>query len=95
MEEEESQIHFEECIKQSKNDVEMEDQEEVQVEFLFSEMRITRVTEELYHNCYNRTTSQEILNESPVIIIKGMNHIQFADGVPSYFVNKNDKYTWV
>ena len=53
-------------------------------------MRITRVTEELYHNCYNRTTSQEILNESPVIIIKGMNHIQFADGVPSYFVNKND-----
>ena len=39
MEEEESQIHFEESIKQSKNDVEMEDQEEVQVEFLFSEMR--------------------------------------------------------
>ena len=39
MEEEESQIHFSENIKVNKRDVEMDDEEEVQVEFLFSEMR--------------------------------------------------------
>jgi len=53
-------------------------------------MRITRMAEEFYHNCFNKVMKTSLMLDLPVVIIKGLNHIQFANGEPSDFVAKND-----
>jgi hypothetical protein len=55
--------------------------------------RITRFAEEFYHRSYDKETRKYVSNgsnDSPVFVIKGMNHMQFASGDIPYLVNLRD-----
>jgi hypothetical protein len=53
-------------------------------------MRITRIAEEYYNNCYSKVKKTGLISNLPVVVIKGHNHIQFANGDHTKFIAKND-----
>ncbi len=52
--------------------------------------RITRFAEEFYHRSFDREDRKIILNDTPVFVVKGMNHMQFASGEIPYLVRTRD-----
>lgn len=51
--------------------------------------RITRFAEEYYHRVLNKDLSQ-VAKTNPIVVVEGMNHMQFASGDPSLFVKLRD-----
>ena len=51
--------------------------------------RITRLAEEFYHRVAKQDLNQAI-KTSPVVVLEGVNHMQFASGEPSDFVKLRD-----
>lgn len=51
--------------------------------------RITRFAEEYYNRILNRDINQAI-KETPIVVLEGVNHMQFSSGEPSSFVKLRD-----
>lgn len=51
--------------------------------------RITRFAEEFYNRNYKKNV-HDFVQISPIIVLKGVNHMHFASGEPSFFVKQRD-----
>lgn len=52
--------------------------------------RVTRIIEEFYFRILNANDSDTALSDFPVLVIKGLSHIQFASGPPPSLVKMRD-----